>query len=489
MSIKDGQELLEKLEHLDPDLIMEAGREPEKVERHWGIGIGTWIALAACLCVICLPMVLRQVLIPEGGPDERTRATGAAGGDTSHQAEGAVSVEMVPDFIEEYASEEECVSRMMKQWGLEMGIQQYIPGDDDPDGWTEVHLTQKWVETFPDGLPAEEYFTYNARDTKDGLLWEDRYDSDFGSYCYYNGDLLSGWLPGKPGWRQSWCTVDLDKNGRAQAVRLQYYLTDLDESLGRDTQYLTINIWEQKEETDFADTPEMVAYLKQHGETHVWRDGMTIIARGSVDTERTLTFWRDGMMFRIYAGKNVPPWAMVEILDPLLRDPIDLRQFTGENVTYLKNLQEYPDAFAGYYPTDSRWVPVADTAWLDFDGGEPCSLELQYKDNSPEQPITYWLAGTAEYANEDILYTALDGYLADLTEEDVVAYLKEMWADGKNYASFWWNEDIKVAFWYKEGTKPQELWEFFQYLQSDEVKVEKKIGEIVKLQPYAVMEN
>ena len=41
-------------------------------------------------------------------------------------------------------------------------------------------------------------------------------------------------------------------------------------------------------------------------------------------------------------------------------------------------------------------------------------------------------------------------------------------------------------FWYRPGTgREQEIWEFIQYLQSDQVKIERMIGDVVELRPYA----
>ena len=63
-------------------------------------------------------------------------------------------------------------------------------------------------------------------------------------------------------------------------------------------------------------------------------------------------------------------------------------------------------------------------------------------------------------------------------------YLASMRDKGKRYFSFWWSEELKAVFWYREGTGDQEIWEFIQYLQSDEVKTERMIGDIVELVPY-----
>ena len=119
-----------------------------------------------------------------------------------------------------------------------------------------------------------------------------------------------------------------------------------------------------------------------------------------------------------------------------------------------------------------------------MEGDTPVSLELDYRTDSEGRLVTYWMVGTAEYAAAELQYEALSKPLPELSQADVMAYLASMRDKGKHYFSFWWSEELKAVFWYREGTGDKEIWEFIQYLQSDAVKTERMIGDIVELVPY-----
>ena len=172
------------------------------------------------------------------------------------------------------------------------------------------------------------------------------------------------------------------------------------------------------------------------------------------------------------------------LLNWLLEGDFQLADYPKDRAQALGRLQDYPDAFAGYYPTDSRWVPKAEKGILEMEGGTPVSLGLDYRTDSEGHLVTYWIVGTAEYAETELQYEALSKPLPELSQADVMDYLASMRDKGKRYFSFWWSEELKAVFWYREGTGDQEIWEFIQYLQSDEVKTERMIGDIVELVPY-----
>ncbi len=470
MKIQNGEEFLEKLGNLEPDLVAEADRPPELAVRRRGPGIGTWIAAAACLCVLCLPMILRAAFPP---PLESAGIEDAAAGnaETSHQIEGAG--EGGADQGEETAITREAEDFVP-------GVTVYPPGADGLDDWEKTTYHQAYVDSLEGGLPAEDYFCYNSREADSAGLWEDRYESDFGiEYAY---DTVEDLLPPIEGYEAIHVFPEFAGTESQLPSRLCFQWDKDGEYML--TGYITVNVVEQPEEILPKDQENLRAYMKKYGQTIVERDGLEITALGGIETDKTLSFWQNGYFYRIYGAKDADMEAMVQLLNWLLEGDFQLADYSRAQAQALGRLQDYPDAFAGYYPTDSRWVPKAEKGILEMEGDTPVSLELDYRTDSEGRLVTYWMVGTAEYAAAELQYEALSKPLPELSQADVMAYLASMRDKGKHYFSFWWSEELKAVFWYREGTGDKEIWEFIQYLQSDAVKTERMIGDIVELVPY-----
>lgn len=481
MKIQNGEEFLEKLGNLDPDLVAEADRPPERASRTvrgWGPGISTWIAVAACLCVLCLPMILRAAFPP---PLESGGIEGTAGGAaTSHQleaaqAEGGADAGGTEAYTETERATEKSAEDMQEDFTA--GTTFYHPG---PDGWEMAVFHQEYVDSLPGGLPAKYYFINNNQAAGEKELWDDAYESDFG--VEYSYDTVEDLLPPIEGYGATHVFPEFEDENQLPS-RLSFQWDKDGEAIV--TGYITVNVVEQEKEILPKDQENLRAYMKKYGQTIVERNGLEVTALGGPDTDKTLSFWQNGYFYRIYGAKDADMEAMVQLLDWLLVGDFQLADYSRDRAVAKGRLQDYPDAFAGYYPTDSRWVPKAAAGILEMEGDTPVSLGLDYRANGGEQLVTYWIVGTAEYAAVELQYEALSKPLAELSQEDVTAYFQEMQEKGKEYVSFWWNEEVKAVFWYREGATAEEIWELVQYLQSDEVKIERKIGEIVELRPYA----
>lgn len=471
MRIRDGEEFLEKLGNLDPDLVAEADRPVDRESRGFrrrGPGIGTWIAAAACLCALCLPMILRTAFPP--AVEELT----AGGADTSHQLED--TGEGGADQEEETAIAREGESALVEDSAA--GTTFYHPG---PDGWELAVFHQEYVESLPEGLPAKYYFINNSQEAGEKALWDEDLESDFGVEYVYTGDWLADLLPSLEG---DWATRAFPAFGESGLLSKLTFQWDSQQEGG----YITVNVVEQPEEILPKDQEQLRAYMKQYGQTIVERNGLEVTALGGLETDKTLSFWRNGWFYRIYGDKDADVEAMVQLLDWLLDGGFQLADYTKDRAQAMARLQDCPDAFAGYYPTDPGWVPKAAKGILEMEGDTPLALELDYPEtleNGEAALFTYWLVGTAEYAQRDIRYPAPEKALPDLTQADVLSYLEERQEAGENQFAFWWDERVKAVFWYREDASPQQIWAFIQHLQSGGTKTERMIGDIVQLQPYA----
>lgn len=484
MKIQSGEEFLEKLGNLDPDLVAEADRPPQRqsrTARGWGPGIGAWIAAAACICALCLPMILRAAFPPamEGAG---TADTAGGGADTSHQLEAAQAEGGSDEGGTEAYTETEQAAGKSAESGQEesftAGTTFWHPG---PDGWELAVFQQEYVDSLPGGLPAKYYFINNSQEAGEKELWDDAYESDFGAEYAY--DTVGDLLPPIEGYRAVHVFPEF-AGAESQLPSRLCFQWDKDGDY-MVTGYITVNVVEQEEEILPKDQKNLRGYMKKYGQTIVERSGLEVTALGGLDTDKTLSFWMNGYFYRIYGDKDADMEAMVQLLNWLLEGDFQLSDYARDRAVAKGRLQDYPDAFAGYYPTDSRWAPKAAAGILEMEGDVPVSLGLDYGTDQEGHLVTYWIVGTAEYAAVELRYETVSKTLLELTREDVTGYLEEMRAKGKRYFSFWWDENRKTVFWYREDAADEEIWEFVQYLQSDQVKTERKIGDIVELRPYA----
>ncbi len=489
MSIANGHELLDKLENIDPALVAAADREPERAPRRRGGGIGAWIAVAACLCVLCLPLVLKQAFAPAAGPAEGGPL--AAGTDTSHQVEGGAG-----EGGMEAGAGAETGETEAGQESPAPGVIVQAPEADDPEGWTKTYISQAYIDALPEGLSPQEMFSYNRADPEAPLLWNEYRVQ--GEVALDDGAVSTPqyWFDRLPDMREDGYTLgpliwgSYDTDGSLAHVMVKWEDGPVDG--GEIKQLLLLAGTEELGEDNW--TPEeKLDYLQRCHETIITDQGVEFSVLGTAGSDKAISFWKDGYWFRVYGWKTADPEDMVKVTRWAL-DHFDPGLFSYEEGTRLVNLQEQPDAFAGYYPTDSRFVCVADSALLELKGEEPFLLGLEYGTESPL--ITVWAvqAQLLDAGMENENWVELTGLtwesLAQLDEETRQAYFESHnWApreeDGAVLPLYLRWDGYYVTAYYRAGATVDDLWELVQYLQSGQVKEEKKIGDIVKLQPYS----
>lgn len=174
------------------------------------------------------------------------------------------------------------------------------------------------------------------------------------------------------------------------------------------------------------------------------RDGISIIATGRENTEKTLTFQNDSGWYQITGSWNDDYEAVVQLLDWFWEHPLDFSRFAmeaGDNYIH-SSLAETPDAFAAYLPDFEAFGFIHETDYVSLKNGVPVRFEGHY------------VAHVSEEAVQDQSYYDLDGYttmhwcittepdyydlaecagrLEDLTEEQVTDILT--------------NQDTKIRF-------------------------------------------
>lgn len=110
------------------------------------------------------------------------------------------------------------------------------------------------------------------------------------------------------------------------------------------------------------------------------RDGIQIVARGSEDMDKTLTYQTENGWYQISGSWNDSYEAVVELLDWFWEHPIDFNQYpmsAGDNVT-VTSLAETPDAFHDYLPSFSEFGFVEESTTVVAKNGVPVRFEGHY---------------------------------------------------------------------------------------------------------------
>ncbi|RKJ40244.1 hypothetical protein D7X94_08895 [Acutalibacter sp. 1XD8-33] len=327
----NGSDFLDKLEGLDPDLIQAAAQAPaSKLRRVFDFS--AWIAAAACLCVLFLPWILKQVFLPLA-PEESAAPDNAV--NTSHQledggAEAGGGEAHSPQMAKEAEPEENVYEETGKLESQKADI--YIECYDDSAGnsWTATILGETYQSGFPEGmLPAEEYFSHNAQAPEPVSLAVEFVDSmSFrGETEFAQSEQVKKALPDLGDSHSPLIFGDYDEKDRLSQLQMCWGLEEDDDEKGLTAWFLTATVSAQNP----ADPDTEVQAKIQGGETRVLRDGVTVVALGTSGQERTLSFQREGMYYRIFAQEGIPDEYMVAVLNWFLGDSFSLDLFSKEN--------------------------------------------------------------------------------------------------------------------------------------------------------------
>lgn len=499
----NGNDFLDKLQHLDPELVAAASQEPQK-ERRWRPNWGSWLAVAACLAMLCLPLALSYLiqhnLLPASGSSYNLAAS------ASHQA----PQEAADEVQEEAALTEDTQKAAFSLDVLPQGVSRSQSGygksgSDDSYTWELIQMTSEYCQSFESGLPPiEEFFQYNL-DVSAGELFHE-YDADLLSAQDSGGDstpyywdtgenlitlelpsLSSGSLGSSQVYRSTGVLgAVLDLSDMSFYNRISVYWPDTSSGTedGQDTP-VTLTLCT----TPLLDSEEMARMCQASNETQVIpaafpSKGPAITALGSLNSDKVLTgTLAGGSWFRIHCTSQVSMEDIKAILDWVLDQDNLLETVFGNQQaltsTYLEALETaLPAEFLSYCPMDPEWVPlVVDT--LDT---QKTSQTLEgseariYFAEDPAKPLSAWYIYSPETYNPDRPPQAYpkteSGTFEELTYDAVwEEYERQRISHEANSMphtfrlSFFW-DDYYVGGDFTEAATFEEIWSFIEYLQS-----------------------
>lgn len=129
--------------------------------------------------------------------------------------------------------------------------------------------------------------------------------------------------------------------------------------------------------------------IVEPGVTVTERDGIRIVAVGSEDQKKTITFQNDNGWYQIEGSWNDRYEDMVELLDWFWEHPIEFSRFSmdaGDQYTS-SSLLKMPDTFSAYLPNFQTHGFIYETSEILLKNGEPVSLEAHYVSNATKEQV------------------------------------------------------------------------------------------------------
>jgi hypothetical protein len=119
------------------------------------------------------------------------------------------------------------------------------------------------------------------------------------------------------------------------------------------------------------------------------RDGVSIVAEGNENRDKTLTFQNGTGWYQISGSWNDSYESVAQLLDWVWEHPIDFDLFDmslGVEYTY-SDLDEYPDALADYIPDFDALGYVRGDNYVGLKDGEPIRFEGHYYTGGDESLV------------------------------------------------------------------------------------------------------
>lgn len=512
----NGNDFLDKLQHLDPALVAAADQEPQKERRLWRPNWGAWLAVAACLAVLCLPMALTHMiqngLLPVSGAGYNTAA------DTSHQAPeaGGAQQETGGEFSEAYAETEDArkaaYSLETLPEGVSKGQTSYtVEGSGATYTWDLYQLDADYCQSFEGGVPPiEELFAYN-QDASTEQLWHKCDTAEFTpeNQSSFNEqrlvedpqkmDLptLSDPLLGSPeAYLTQTTEIAYQVEGYMEILNRLYIQwlsgasSDTEDGRPQNPPLISLNLC-----TSSQLTPEETAQMKD-GSTETLAvlapypaAGPQVSVLGSAASDKVLTgVLANGSWFRIYCTAQVPLEDVQAVLDWVLAQDGLLTTLFGDpealTSTFIEVVEAaLPEELLPYLPTDPEWVPSV-VKTLDT---QKTSQNLEgneariYFAEDPSKPLSAWYIYSPETYDPNRPPQAYpktaNGALEALTYENVTEEYERQQASHESNSmphtfrlSFFWN-GYYVGGDFTENATREEILCFIDYLKSMDVQL------------------
>lgn len=207
--------------------------------------------------------------------------------------------------------------------------------------------------------------------------------------------------------------------------------------------------------------------------TVVRRDGVDIVVLGRARGDKRFVFRREGVWYQISATEYIPSEDVLATLDHWFSHTMNFNRFPRESgrAYAWATLEEYPWAFAGYYPLGDTWdtVPPLQTAEVLLEDDRPVRLVCDYERNAEDKVLMGWTVYLLTPENQPdayFHYSSAGMNLYDLTPESLQKYWQRSAMTFQHTLCFYWDGYVVEANLFPDTT-PEQAWPLVQQLQEN----------------------
>lgn len=432
-----GRELLDKLELLSPELIQSAAGEPpqaQDAERQRRRGLFQGFIGGCAAGAVCLSLALLPLFLGQGGGTEPGVSSEPGTAQSSPAPEGSPSPSPSPKA--------RGVEPVYVEWAHDLPLEKYF-SHKEQEADREKFLAL--VETFSRDEGESRSFSLRREELEEG-----------------------GVIPAMDsGWNFT-CHAWYDSGSTPRNLNMCW---DFNEAVEENN--IANLTWEEirvktSGRSDFI-SPE--SYIRMN-RTVVRRDGVEITALGQMYGEKFLIFQKDGAWCLIGASADVPQEMLLEVLDHFFRHPTDFGNFSkesGDEYTW-EEIENCPDAFAGYYPRqeDSDLVPPLAGAEVLLLNGEPVRIQCVYDSDMVTGALLEWTVYKETPDNRPYPISRLSaaGDLYDFSQESVSWYFQQAPAGTeRNIIYFTWDGCRVEAQFAEEASIEDVVWPILEMMR------------------------
>lgn len=419
-----GQELLDKLELLSPELIQSAAEDPPGVEETKGQrrrGL-FWSFMGGCAAgAVCLSLALLPLFLGQGDSVE-------PGGSSAAPLAGTPSPSPSPSPSPKAPG----IEPVYVEWTQDLPLEKYFAHEEQKTDGEKLLKLPRTFFGYDEGESRSFSFRQEELEEEGDIPSIDS-AWDFTCYAWYD----SGSTPKSLSMRWEWYEVS-------------------DQIANMNTEEIGVQIAGR---SNFI-SPESYIRLNR---TVVRRDGAEITVLGQMDSQKFFVFQKDGAWHLIRATAGVPQEMLLQVLDHFFQHPADFRNFSKEagDIYEWAELETCPEAFAGYYPQqkDSELVPPLAGAEVLLLNGEPVRIQCVYDSDTVTGTLLQWTVykETPDNQPDPISRLRAAGDLHDFSQESVSWYFQQMPAGtGRNIIYFTW-DGYRVEAQFAEKASPEDV--------------------------------
>lgn len=321
-----------------------------------------------------------------------------------------------------------------------------------------------------DNFPAQDYFKYNSGSDS---VSESKSIADVAieyattrSFSDYRAQMeQDGVIPIMNDHPMYNCSVHYNEDGSVFSITHSWH------QRGDTYSDLTITIGHQEiefiQDCIFVEVDEN-GNIVEPAVTVTERDGIQIVAEGSENRGKTITFQNETAWYQITGHSRDSYSAVIMLLDWVWEHPVNFEMFDiNEGVEYtMAKLEDYPDAFSAQLPDFEELGYFLGEYYLQLKDGVPSTFEAHYYTGvTPEQVedgTHYQMTGWTElhwHVTSEPVHYEVEGSMGDisvLTKEHIEDAMQK-----NSHVSFMMGD---VYVWI--GSKnPEEVWKAIESLK------------------------